>query len=85
MNDIIKGIDNILITFRKSRNSLEKVLSKCTGRIDVHIIDYENDNEVPDIYVYDDITKYEVYKFNDSLTNDLEMQVYCDSQLVYVE
>jgi hypothetical protein len=68
----------------KLRNNLDKVLSKCSGRIDVHIIDYDNEDQ-PDIYVCDDISKTEVYTLNNNLTNDLEMQVYCNNKLVYVE
>ncbi len=64
--------------------SLDDVLKKCDGRIDVHLIDYDTEEE-PDIYIYDDVTKDEVHMINCDLTNSLEMQVYCNGELVYVE
>ncbi len=67
----------------KKGMKLDDVL-KCTGRIDVHVIEYYDEDE-PDIFVHDDITKDEVHIIHNNLTNDLEMQVYCDNQLVYVE
>lgn len=84
MNDTIQIIDNVLKRYKKDRKSLEEVLSECTGKVDVHIIDYDTEDE-PDIYVYEDMTKDEVCTLNNNLTNDLEMQIYHNSQLVYVE
>lgn len=84
MTETIKTINNVLKCYKKSINSLEKVLSKCTGKIDVHIYDFDTEDE-PDTYVYEDITKTEVYTLNNDLTNDLGMQLYHNGLLVYAE
>lgn len=84
MNDTIQIIDNALKRYKKYRDSLEKVLSECTGKIDVKIFDYDTEDE-PDIYVYENITKDEVYNLNGLLTNDLGMQLFHDGLLVYYE
>lgn len=84
MNDTIQIIDNALKRYKKYRDSLEKVLSECTGKIDVKIFDYDTEDE-PDIYVYENITKDEVYNLNGLLTNDLGMQLFHDGLLVYSE
>ena len=64
---------------------LDNRLNQFNGRIDVHLIDYDNNQEDPDIFIFDDITRDEVHRLNNQLDNSLEMQVYCDDELIYVE
>lgn len=82
--------NNLYRALEAALRGLDEALANCNGRIDVSIIDYGNnmedpDMEDPDIYTYDDISKDEVYRLNNELDDSLEMQVYCNGNLIYVE